>query len=161
MCERLKVTETWMSRYLEIAALPEEILSAFGSPHKIGIRAASQLGPLLRRPETREKLLARAAAIKLEQQTATAKGAECLDPPSVLRRLLSATSAAPQTKHAGTRYAFKEIKTKSGKVLLNTQKVRGGGVRIVAHPKTGASRAELLDAVAKIFEDFPDEEVLG
>ena len=45
MCERLKVTETWMSRYLEIAALPEEILSAFGSPTQDWYSGRKSVGP--------------------------------------------------------------------------------------------------------------------
>ena len=161
MCERLKVTETWMSRYLEIAGLPEEILGAFGSPHKVGITAASQLGPLLRRAESKEKVLAAAETVRLEQEAVALEGTKSLEPSVVLRRLLAAGSEAAQPKHAGTRYAFKEVTAKSGKVLLNTQKVRGGGVRIVVHPKTGASRAELLEAVARVFEEFPEDQVLG
>src|SRR3954451_12379574 len=37
MAERLAVTKSWLSRYLDLAKLPEEIIACFESPHIIGI----------------------------------------------------------------------------------------------------------------------------
>ena len=161
MCERLKVSDTWLSRFLAIANLPAEILAAFGSPHKIGIRAASELAPLLKRPEARERVLAAASTLTAEQLAASAEGADALESSVVLRRLLAAGKGVAMPNQGGAKYAFKEIAAKSGRILLNTQRVRGGGVRILVHPKTGASRAELLEAVSQVFEAFPEQEVLG
>ena len=48
MVERLEVTKSWLSRYLELARLPKEVVTAFGSSATIGITHGAALGPLLR-----------------------------------------------------------------------------------------------------------------
>src|SRR5262249_7295677 len=48
MAERLEVSKSWLSRYLELARLPAEVVAAFASPHAIGISHAAALAPLLR-----------------------------------------------------------------------------------------------------------------
>ena len=42
MAERLEVSKSWLSRYLELARLPPEVIAAFGSPHVIGISHAAR-----------------------------------------------------------------------------------------------------------------------
>src|SRR3954463_12841655 len=47
MAERLAVSKSWLSRYLDLARLPEEVVACFKSPHVIGISHAAALAPLL------------------------------------------------------------------------------------------------------------------
>ncbi|MEO1042455.1 MAG: ParB/RepB/Spo0J family partition protein [Pseudomonadota bacterium] len=47
MAERIGVDRTWLSRYLRIGELPEDILRAYGDIRDIGIRHAAELSPLL------------------------------------------------------------------------------------------------------------------
>ncbi|MEM9810750.1 MAG: ParB/RepB/Spo0J family partition protein [Pseudomonadota bacterium] len=47
MAERIGVDRTWLSRYLRIGELPEDILRAYGDVRDIGIRHAAELSPLL------------------------------------------------------------------------------------------------------------------
>lgn len=58
MAERLEVSETWLSRYLQLAKLPDEVVEAFPSIREIKELHARTLKPYLGRPEDREKLLA-------------------------------------------------------------------------------------------------------
>jgi len=66
-----------------------------------------------------------------------------LSGPEVAKRLVKAT-VAPSIKGAGE----KEITGKGGKVILRYTKARGGGLTIKVPPKTDASPAELLKAIA-------------
>lgn len=47
MATRLEVTKSWLSRYLELARLPSQILDCFASPHVIGISHAAAIAPLM------------------------------------------------------------------------------------------------------------------
>ena len=85
MVERLEVSKSWLSRYLELARLPAEIIGSFGAPQVIGISHAAVLAPLLRMPKTRERVLAAAAALAEEP----AAGGR-LKPAAVVRRLSDA-----------------------------------------------------------------------
>lgn len=67
MAERLQVTTSRLSRYLELARLPPFILEAFGSTPLIGISHAAKLAPLLRVPVMR-KTLEQAAVVVLSEQ---------------------------------------------------------------------------------------------
>ncbi|MEM6913949.1 MAG: ParB/RepB/Spo0J family partition protein [Pseudomonadota bacterium] len=47
MAERIGVDRTWLSRYLRIGELPDDVLRAYGDVRDIGIRHAAELSPLL------------------------------------------------------------------------------------------------------------------
>ena len=67
MAERLEVSRSWLSRYLELARLPAEIVAAFASPHAIGISHAAILAPLLRADDQRDRIVAEARRLAAEQ----------------------------------------------------------------------------------------------
>ncbi|WP_138473288.1 ParB/RepB/Spo0J family partition protein [Poseidonocella sp. HB161398] len=60
MARRLEIGESWLSRHLAMARLPEEIVAAYGSIHDLAEGHARQLMPLLSDPAGREKVLAAA-----------------------------------------------------------------------------------------------------
>ena len=74
MADRLNVSKSWLSRYLELARLPSEILSAFGSPHAIGISHAAALAPILRVPAKRQAILDISTGLAREQEELRAAG---------------------------------------------------------------------------------------
>ncbi|RMH46900.1 MAG: ParB/RepB/Spo0J family partition protein [Alphaproteobacteria bacterium] len=67
MAERLEVSESWLSRYLDLARLPRRIVAAYRDVTEIRESHARALKPLLADPATRERVLARADAIAAEQ----------------------------------------------------------------------------------------------
>ncbi len=81
-----------------------------------------------------------------------------MKPAVVVRRLL--TKAKPATRRPEKSKAT-EILAPNGKVILKTQKVRGGGFRIDVLSKTGASRVEYLRAIEEFFGKLPAEAPLG
>src|SRR3954454_9299699 len=48
MAERLEVSKSWLSRYLDLGRLPSEVVAAFGSSRVIGISHGAAVAPLLR-----------------------------------------------------------------------------------------------------------------
>jgi ParB family chromosome partitioning protein len=97
MAERLEVSASWLSRFLELAKLPNELVLAFVSPHELRISHAATLAPLLGAPVKRNGLLAEATVIIEQQHQLRQQAKPGLSPAVVVGRLVKA-SAAPARK---------------------------------------------------------------
>jgi AraC-like DNA-binding protein len=64
MAQRLNVSEAWLSRYLDLARLPCELVAAFPEPHELKIKHVMLLKPLLKPEDRRQRVLERAAELK-------------------------------------------------------------------------------------------------
>ena len=150
MVERLEVTKSWLSRYLELAKLPAELLQAFGTPHAIGISHAAVLAPLLRVPVKRDRVLTEAGALAAEQQSLVEKKAAFLKPAIVVKRLAAAAEARAPRR---TKPKEHVVRAADGTIVARGQAAgRGGGVAI-SIPAPGAhNRKAVLDAVGQILE---------
>ena len=94
MAERMEVGVVWLSRFLELAKLPQKVVDAYGDIHEIKERHARTLKPLISDPETRPKVMAEAARL-VEEQARRRDAAEALiDGVKVLERLKAAGAAA-------------------------------------------------------------------
>jgi len=99
MAARLDVSEAWLSRYLALAKLPQEVVAAFASIRDIRELHARRLKPLLAVDETRTAVLRAARAIARDRA-----GGAALDAPQVVARLLAAGKGpqpAPETRDYG------------------------------------------------------------
>ncbi|HTW28346.1 MAG TPA: ParB/RepB/Spo0J family partition protein [Acetobacteraceae bacterium] len=152
MAERLEVTKSWLSRYLELARLPDDVLAAFGSPQVIGISHAAVLAPLLRIEGQRDRVLAEARAIRAEQAALAERRAPWMPPAAVMRRLTAI--AAPAGKPRGAARATEHlVRAADGAILARGQKAAGrGGVSISIPAATKHPRAAILTAVAEILD---------
>ncbi|WP_299031961.1 ParB/RepB/Spo0J family partition protein [uncultured Sulfitobacter sp.] len=99
MAERLEVSQPWLSRYLALASLPDQIVGAFPSIRDIKERHARDLKPLLARPATAEPVMAQAARIGAQQQSARNGRGPFIDPMDVVKQLRQAAEA-PKAKPA-------------------------------------------------------------
>lgn len=100
MAERLEVSEGWLSRYLTLAKLPDEVVSAFASIRDLRELHARTLKPLLARPADRKLVLAEAGKLAAEQ----AGSGTPIEAPQVVARLRGAVTgpkAKPQTQSFG------------------------------------------------------------
>ncbi len=152
MVERLDVSKSWLSRYLELARLPAEVLGSFGSPHVIRITHAAALAPLLRAPQTRERILAAATDLAQQQATLVGEGAPPLAAASVVRSLAKAAEAKP------ARRAPKEVvlRGRGGQILARGQAGRGGQDSISLPNASSRDRAEIRATI----EDLLDKVLL-
>jgi len=96
MAQRLEVSQPWLSRYLQLAKLPEMIVQAFPSVRDLRERNARELKPLLASAETSKPLLQEAASLMREQEQARAGRGGFVDAATVMRRLVRA--ARPKTE---------------------------------------------------------------
>lgn len=142
MATRLEVTKSWLSRYLELARLPAEILACFSSPHVIGISHAAVIAPLLNRPPARQRLLDAAAVIAREQQANRTAGTAPLAPAAVVARLNHATEGRPKPARSE-----EQIRAASGEVILRARREGRGAVVFTVPAALTADRDAVCAAV--------------
>ena len=97
MAERLEVSQPWLSRYLVLASLPAQVVGAFPSIRDVKERHARDLKPLLARPATADLVLAQAARLEAQQQSARNGRGPFVDPLDVIKQLRQA-AAEPKVK---------------------------------------------------------------
>ncbi len=150
MADRLQVTKSWLSRYLELARLPAEILACFASPHVIGISHAAAVAPLLSHPHARTRVMAEAAVLVGEQQAKREAGLPLLQPAAVVARLTQ--SGRPKTKTAAREELFRDAE---GKVFLKARREGRGGVVFTLPSAATADRHAVSAAVENYLAGLP------
>jgi ParB family chromosome partitioning protein len=152
MAERLEVTKSWLSRYLELAKLPAELLEAFGTPHAIGISHAAVLAPLLRVPAKRERMLHEALALAAEQRQLAAEQVAFVKPAFVVKRLVA---AAEETVPRRTKPESHVVRGADGGVVARGQRGgRGGGLAITIPSLKVHNRKIILAAINEILDQM-------
>lgn len=114
MAERLECSEAWLSRFLALARLPEEIVAAFASVRDIKELYARQLKPLLAGKESRAAVLAEAQSIGageggLPAAEVMARLKAAGSPPK--KRKVAEPARAVTIKRAGDRVRFEFTST--------------------------------------------------
>ena len=89
MAERIGVDRSWLSRFVRIAEMPDEVVAAYGDPRRLGIKHAAELSPLLRSVGAK-RLLEAARDLGAEQDRRRAAGDRLLEARAVLSRLKKA-----------------------------------------------------------------------
>jgi ParB family transcriptional regulator, chromosome partitioning protein len=152
MAERLEVSRSWLSRYLELARLPAEIVAAFASPHAIGISHVAVLAPLLRADDQRERIIAEATRLAEEQAALAARAAPPLSPAGVMQRLTTTGRAQTLARRAGVSREH-VVRSPEGAVVARGQGGgRGGAVTISFPAPAKHARAALAAAVEEILD---------
>ncbi|MDO6414317.1 ParB/RepB/Spo0J family partition protein [Sphingomonas sp. BIUV-7] len=144
MAEHLNLSRSWLSRLLDVARLPDEIVVAFSDTHDITVRVARDIKPLVGDPRALAKMREEAERLESERQQAGTR----MSGPEVAKRLVKAT-VEPVAKKGGEI----EVASEGGKVILRYAKARGGGLTIKIAPRSGATKAELLKAVEALLPD--------
>lgn len=148
MAKRLNVSESWLSRYLTIARLPEEILAAFGDRRAINITAAAEIAPLLRTEKSRTAVLAAALELAAEQEKLAAAGKPYL-PAGTVRARLKKSVAAPKA----AKPEMETVTLPNGRPVLRfTRPGRGGAFEIKVLPGHGASKDDVVALITQTAE---------
>ena len=148
MAERMNKSTSWLSRYLDLARLPEGLMIAFGSAHDLGIRHITMIKPLLKPDDRKRRVLAEAAQIAEERRL----GAASRPAVDVIRRL-TRNSAAPKRSGSPKKSGSDEAVVQSGvgKPLLRVARARGSLV-VTLPTKSGATRSEVDAALATVLD---------
>lgn len=96
MAERLEVSKTWLSRFLDLAKLPTDVVEAFGDIRLLRENHAREIKPLLAEAASRSKVMGEAKRLAAEQAALAAAGKAALEPPKVIAAL-KAAAATPKT----------------------------------------------------------------
>jgi ParB family transcriptional regulator, chromosome partitioning protein len=147
MADRLQVTKSWLSRYLDLARLPEEILVCFPSKHTIGISHAAALAPLLNQPVCRARVLDEAATVVVDQQARREGAATLLPAAAVVARLKAAGRDKPNPVR--TEELFKDV---AGMTIVKAKREGRTGVVITLPAGLTADRKAVLDAIDRYLQ---------
>lgn len=139
MAERLEVSEAWLSRYLGLAKLSDEVIAAFHSIRDVRELHARTLKPLLARPQDRRALFAEAARLASEQ-----RAGQGVAPAQVVARLKGAV-AAPKARPAAK--VYRRTSEENGIVA------RRSGRKTVLEVPDSLSRPEAEAALGLFLED--------
>jgi ParB family chromosome partitioning protein len=148
MAQRLNVSETWLSRYLDLARLPPNLLAAFFDPHELKIKHITQLKPLLKPAERELRVLQRAAELKAR----AGEGAR-FSPQEVIRQL--AAAADPPKKSGSPKKSGKDaavVCAPSGAPVLRIDGRRRKEVSLTLLIGGGATRAETEAALSAVLD---------
>jgi len=151
MAERLKVSEAWLSRYLDLARLPTELVAAFADPHELKIKHVTQLKPLLKPDDRAKRVLAEAGVM------AAGKGEGApLKPQDVLRRL--AVAADPPKRSGSPKKSGKavpEVVTSAkGTPVLRIDAKGRKQLSLTLLLQAGATRADAEQAIATLLSSY-------
>ncbi len=136
MAERLEVTIDWLSRFLSLADLPDEIVKAYRDITEIKVRHYRDLAPALKRASAKKKILE--AARELHGKN--------LDGKQVITALKAATEQPRPKKSILASY-----ETSGGAKMLSVSKKGKGGLSIAI--EAGVTKDELRQALEKVIED--------
>lgn len=104
MAARLEVSETWLSRYLVLARLPEQVIEAYRSIRDIKELHARYLKPLLADPDSRARVLEVAQELAVMQRQAAAGQGAGKDGAQVSAALRAAGQGPKAKPAAGALY---------------------------------------------------------
>jgi len=123
MAERLEVSKTWLSRFLDLAKLPTDIIEAFGDVRQLRENHAREIKPLLTVAATRPRVMVEAKRIAALQAAARETGEGALEAPKVILALKRAASGQPAD--AGERRAVGLVITNEAGAALFTLAQKG------------------------------------
>lgn len=147
MAERLNVSEAWLSRYLDLARLPAELVAAFPDPHALKIKHITMLKPLLKPDDRRERVLEAARGL-------ASRAGEGLSPQDVIRLLTQAADAPKKSgspKKSGLA-ADNLVCTPSGAPVLRIDARKRKEVSLTLLPTAGATREEAEAALRQVLQ---------
>lgn len=145
MADRLEVARAWLSRFLDLARLPEEVVAAFGDVRGLRENHARELKPLLSDAASRPRVLAAAKTLAERQAARRATGDDLIEPPKVVAALKAAAVAAEgRTEAAAAGVAT--VRNEAGAALF-TVKPKAGGRAVLELVLTSAgTNGEFLAA---------------
>lgn len=151
MAERINVTVSWLSRYLDLARLPDEIMDAFANPHELGIKHVTALKPLFKPEDKRVRVIKEAR--RIAKARAEGEGAPS-SVPDVIRALTVASDPPKKTgtpKKSGMKLEL--IGGSTGKPVLRVDRQDRRSMSITLLNGGGATRDEADFAIRQLLDE--------
>lgn len=148
MAERINVSESWLTRYLDLARLPAELMAAFPEPQDLSIRNVIALKPLLK-PEDKRATVFKEAASLGKAQADAGKAMPILD---VIRALTAAGDLPRRSGSPKKSGMAQTVSSAAGKAVLRIEGADRKGVRLTLLNKGGASREDAEKAIREVLD---------
>jgi ParB family transcriptional regulator, chromosome partitioning protein len=148
MAERINVSESWLTRYLDLARLPEELMVAFPEPQELGIRNVIALKPLLKPDDKRARVFKEAKALG-EAQAKAGKAMPVLD---VIRALTLAGDPPKKSGSPKKSGLAQTVSSSTGKAVLRIEGADRKGIRLTLLNKGGATREDAEKAIREVLD---------
>jgi ParB family chromosome partitioning protein len=157
MAERLEMLEDELSRFLNLAKLPREIVEAYATPNDIKIAHAKKLVPLLNDPTSRDALAKAATQVKDQQAYRRTVGEPEINGAGVFKLLLKAVEKKGEATDAQPLATYRST---VGNTLLVVTKRDKTSLHFNVPLKNGATIAELTEVFAKALKEHVAESVV-
>ena len=149
MAERLRVSDSWMSRYLDLARLPPKILSAFASPHDLGIKHVTMLKPLLKPADRRAKVEEAASELAARDGAGEGGPRSALE---VIRYLIAAADAPKRSGAPKKSGSTITVANGAGTPVLRIDRQSRKAITVTLLPRDGATRGDARAAINDLLD---------
>lgn len=148
MAERINVSESWLTRYLDLARLPDALMKAFPEPQGLTIRNVIALKPLLKPEEKRERVFKEAALLG-KRQADDGQAMPILD---IIKALALAGDPPKRSGSPKKSGSPATVSSAAGKAMLRIEGADRKGIRLTLLPKGGATREEVEQALREVLD---------
>ncbi len=148
MAERLNVSESWLTRYLDLARLPEQLTQAFANPQDLGIRNAIALKAMLK-PEDRKQRAFREAARLAAEREQTGQAPSVLEVIKALSLAVDPPKKSGSPKKSGT---GETVINAAGQPVLRVEGLDRKGIHLTLLNKGGATRQDAEEAIRALLD---------
>ncbi|SEJ80215.1 chromosome partitioning protein, ParB family [Sphingobium sp. AP50] len=148
MAERINVTESWLTRYLDLARLPDALMKAFPEPQGLTIRNVMALKPLLK-PEEKRARVFKEAGLLAKRQADEGQSMPILDVIKALALAGDPPKKSGSPKRSGSPAT---VSSAAGKAMLRIEGADRKGIRLTLLPRGGATREEVEQALRDVLD---------
>jgi ParB family transcriptional regulator, chromosome partitioning protein len=143
MANRLEVTTSWLSRYLDIADLPDEIVKAYRDITEIKVIHARKLKPHLnntiKNRATREIFIQKAIELRGNDYDGT----------KIISELLK--TVKPEIKPKASKIKHASI---NGLVTVHIQKRKDKKIELIIDKKDKGTKADIIELLEKVLDGY-------
>jgi len=158
MAKRLNVSESWISRYLDLARLPDDLVGAFADPYELKISHIGQLKPLLKTEDTRAAVLNQARQFR--EARGAGEGGVPVAVPDVIRALSRIAEVRPPTKKANKPPKTPKrtgsdgivVRSSAGTPIIRIDHKDRRGVTLTLLHKSGGARVDAEAALRDLLD---------
>lgn len=153
MAERLRLNESWLSRILKVATLPDSVAAAFASLHDIPLKPAYALAVwMTRAPHRRDMAMARAHKIIRAQEDRQLRGLQPFGRADVIRQLMNGLDSERAPEPAPL-----SVPGPLGRPMVSLAGRTRQGLTLRLHAASGASTEDVVEAVRTLLGQLEAE----
>jgi ParB family transcriptional regulator, chromosome partitioning protein len=142
MAERLRLNESWLSRILKVASLPDAVAACFGRLEDIQVKPAYPLAVMCSDPNQREAIIDRAHSLTDQQVARGKKGQALMGGAEVIRQLMHGLGGNESPSPAPMM-----VESNMGRPMVSLGGRTRQGLTLKLHAASGANSDEVAEGV--------------